>query len=305
MKLALTVLLGMLFALPAHAELKIVATLPDYADLAKQIGKDKVSVHSVMRGPENVHNVLARPTDMLKINKADLFVHSGLDAEPWRDNLLKGGRNPRLMPGQPGNVDMSAGLELKEVPQGKASRAEGDVHAFGNPHFTPHPLNAARMAATLAQAMADADPANGDFYRKNARDFVVSITDVQKELVERLKPYQGLKVVTFHKAWEYFGDAFGLEIVTTIEPKPMITPSPAQMREVIETMKRQGVKIVICETYSSADQARSVAEAAGAQLLVLPDHVNGTAEAGNYQDLFRHDVGKLIEAAKAAGIPAK
>src|SRR5258706_16240866 len=108
----------MLLALPmtARAKLNIVTTATDYADLAKQIGGDKVEVHSVMKGPENVHNVMAKPTEMVFLNDADLFVHSGLDTEPWRDNLLRGARNPKVNANQPGNVDMSAGIELKEVP---------------------------------------------------------------------------------------------------------------------------------------------------------------------------------------------
>src|SRR5438067_6221280 len=124
--------LGLLVVLPlvARAELKIVTTAPDYADIAKQIGGDKVEVHSVMKGPENVHNVMAKPTEMVQLNKADLFVHSGLDTEPWRDNLMKGARNPKILDNKPGNVDMSQGIALKEVPSGKIGRDQGDVHAY-------------------------------------------------------------------------------------------------------------------------------------------------------------------------------
>src|SRR5438128_10579579 len=106
-----------LLAMPfiASADLKIVTTTTDYADIAKQIGQDKVDVHSVMKGPENVHNVMAKPTEMVYLIKADLFVHSGLDTEPWRDNLMKGARNPRILDNQPGNVDMSPGIERKAV----------------------------------------------------------------------------------------------------------------------------------------------------------------------------------------------
>src|SRR6478609_3285651 len=158
-------LLTLCFALPAWANLKIVTTATDYADIAKQIGGDKVEVHSVMKGPENVHNVMAKPTEMVYLNKADLFVHSGLDTEPWRDNLMKGARNPRIMDGKPGNVDMSNGIELKEVPTGKIGRDQGDVHSYGNPHYTLNPQIAQRMAATLVKAMINADPDNGDFYK--------------------------------------------------------------------------------------------------------------------------------------------
>src|SRR5947209_13351178 len=122
-------------ALPAFGQLKIVTTASDYADIAKQIGDDKVEVHSVMKGPENVHNVMAKPTEMVFLNQADLFVHSGLDTEPWRDNLMKGARNTRIMFGHPGYVDMSEGVPLKEVPTGKIDRSMGDMHAYGNPHY--------------------------------------------------------------------------------------------------------------------------------------------------------------------------
>src|SRR5882672_9364597 len=168
----------------ASAQLKIVTTTTDYADIAKQIGGDKVDVHSVMKGPENVHNVMAKPTEMLFLNKADMFVHSGLDTEPWRDNLLKGSRNPKVLQGQPGNVDMSNGLELKEVPTGKIDRSMGDVHAYGNPHYTLNPQNAQRMAATLVKAMIVADPKNGDFYKENAKKFVNDMAELSREIKE-------------------------------------------------------------------------------------------------------------------------
>src|SRR5215213_2586533 len=147
--IAIVVIALLAFPLAAQAELKIVTTTTDYTDLAQQIGGEFVDVHSVMKGPENVHNVMAKPTEMLQLNKADLFVHSGLDTEPWRDNLLRGARNPKVNLGKPGWVDMSTGIELKEVPVGKVDRSMGDVHAYGNPHFILNPQNAQRMAVTL------------------------------------------------------------------------------------------------------------------------------------------------------------
>src|SRR2546429_8514681 len=167
MKTFLSVLL-ILVPSVALADLKIVTTAPDYADIAKQIGGDHVTVHSVMKGPENVHNVMAKPTEMVYLNQADLFVHSGLDTEPWRDNLMKGARNPKILDNRPCNVDMSNGIELKEVPTGRIDRSLGDMHAYGNPHYTLNPQIAQRMAATLVKAMIAADPANGDLYKQNA-----------------------------------------------------------------------------------------------------------------------------------------
>jgi zinc/manganese transport system substrate-binding protein len=248
-----------------------------------------------MKGPENVHKVLAKPTEMLKLNQADLFVHSGLDAEPWRDNLLKGARNPRAAVGQPGNVDLSQGIEIKNAPAGRIDRSQGDVHAFGDPHYQLDPRNAQRMTATLAKAMIQADPANADLYREDAKKVVTELADLHKDLRRQLAPHKGLKIVTFHPAWNYFADAFDLSIIATIEPKPGITPSPAQVKQLIEKIKQENAKIIICETYSDAKLAQSIANETGAKLLVLPDHVNGTREADSYQNLFKHNVSKIIE----------
>jgi ABC-type Zn uptake system ZnuABC Zn-binding protein ZnuA len=303
----LLVSLILLAALPltAQANLKIVTTSTDFADIARQIGGDKVAVHSVMKGPENVHNVMAKPTEMVFLNDADLFVHGGLDSEPWRDNLLKGARNPRVMSGKPGNVDMSNGIELKEVPTGKIGRDQGDVHAYGNPHFQLNPQNAQRMAATLVKSMMQADPANADLYKENAKKFVIEMADLSRELREKCAPYAGLRVVSFHAAWEYFADAVPIQIAGTIEPKPLITPSPAQVRQCIDMMKQQGVKVVIVETYSDDKLAQRIADEAGAKCIRLPDHVLGLPEADTYQKLFRYNVDRILAAAKSAGISPK
>lgn len=294
----ITAMAIVLMPLMAQAKLKVVTTTTDLADLARQVGGGHVEVRSVMKGPENLHNVMAKPTEMVKLSKADVFVHSGLDAEPWRDNLLKGSRNPRIMPGKPGNVDASATVPLRDTPAGKIDRSMGDVHAYGNPHYHLHPANVQRMAATLAHALGELDPVHADEYRANAKRVVNEIADLHADLKQKLAPFDGLKVATYHAAWDYFTDAFGLHVVATIEPKPAITPSPAELRNVIRKLKEQNVKIVIVETYNSYDQAKAVADAAGAKVIVLPDHVKGLGAVQTYQDLFRYNVEKIIEAAQ-------
>ena len=127
------------------------------------------------------------------------------------------------------------------------------------------------------------------------------MADLHRELKEKLAPLAGLKLVTYHKAWDYFADSFGLRIVGTIEPKVGITPSPGDIRNTVEMMKREGVKVVIVETYNSLAQAKAVADGAGATAIVLPDHVNGVAEADSYQKLLRYDVDRITQAAGGAG----
>ena len=288
-------LLAILLTSPAYAELKIVTTLPDFADLARQIGGDKVTVHSVMKGPENVHNVMARPTEMVKLNAADMFVHSGLDAEPWRDNLLLGSRNPRVARGKPGNVDMSAGVELIDVPD-KIDRSLGDIHAYGNPHYSNSPVVALRLTATLAKAMAANDPLNADYYLANARKIIGEIAALNEQLAAGVKANGGVKVMTFHRAWDYWAPAYGIEIVGTIEQKIGITPSPADIAKAVEIGRAAGVKVVICEPYNDFAQAQAVAQKIGAKAIVLPNYVNGTKEATSYQAMMKFQIESILSA---------
>jgi len=290
-----------LLAQAAHAQLKVVTTAPEFADLARQIGGDKVEAHAVMMGPENMHNVFATPPHMLKLNKADLFVHFGLDAEPWREPLMKGARNGKILDGQPGNVDMSAGITMKEVPT-KVDGGQGDIHAFGNPHYHLDPRNVQRMVATLAKAMIAADPNNAKKYEERAIALVKEFGELYKQLLEELKPYEEVKIATYHQGWVYFIDAFKLTSAGTIENKPGITPSPSEIAATIERLKKENVKVVIVETYNSYKDAKAVADAIGAECIVLPDHVNGVKEADSYQNLFKYNVGAIIAAAKRAGV---
>ncbi len=305
MKSLLIVLLFLLVPTIALANLRIVTTTTDYADMARQIGGSHVDVHSVMKGPENVHNVMAKPTEMVYLNQADLFVHSGLDTEPWRDNLVRGARNSKITENGSGWVDMSNGIKLKDVPTGHIDRAMGDVHAYGNPHFTLNPEIAQRMAVTLFKAMMKADPPNADYYKANAITLVKSLGQIAHEIRAKFAPYAGLKVVTFHDAWKYFADAIPIDLVGTIEPRPAITPSPAQLQQIIEMMKRDGVRVVVCETYDDNKLAQYVANQAGGKMVVLPDHVLGVPQADSYQKLFLYDTDKLIETARAAGVQPK
>src|SRR3954452_2695193 len=179
---------------------------------------------------------------------------------------MKGARNPRILDGRPGYVDMSTGIELKEVPTGKIDRSMGDVHSYGNPHFTLNPQIAQRMAATLVKAMAAADPPNAELYKQNAKRFVVEMADLSKAMKEKFRLYYGLKVVTFHKAWSYFADAVPIDVVGTVEERVGITPSAAYVKRVIDLMKGQDVRVVICETYDDDKLARYVADQAGAKM---------------------------------------
>jgi zinc/manganese transport system substrate-binding protein len=288
---------------PLAAEVRVVTTTPTLADIARQVGGDQVAVESVMRGPENVHNVVAKPSSMMKLRRADLFVHSGLDAEPWAPLLVKGARRPRLLPGGEGNVDVSGGVMLKEVPgRGGLSRALGDIHVYGNTHYALDPLNGIIIARTIASALAREDPAHRDQYEANYERFAGGVRALTDDLVRDMEPYRGTPVVTYHQTWPYFLDRFALRKVAEVEPKPGIAPGPQHLTRCVETMKAQGARIVIVETFSPENNAQVVARRVEGRALVLAQEVDSLPGVDSYQKLFEHNVRMLLAAFDELGI---
>ena len=287
----------------AMAEVRVVTTTPNLADIVQQIGGDLVTVHAVMRGPEDVHNVSPRPSQMIKLKNADMFVHQGLDAELWAPLLVKGARNPKVLYGQPGNVDVSRGIKLKEVPsKGGRTRALGDIHAYGNTHYALDPLNGVIMARTITDALKQLDPSHADTYESRYNDYTKRLRDLTKELQEKLKPYAGTQVATYHRAWPYFLERFGLVAVAEVEPKPGIAPGPQHLQQCIETMKANHARVVIVETYNKKSNADFVADHVNGKAVVLSMEVHGLPEIKTYEDLFRVDVQRLVDAFDELGL---
>jgi len=288
---------------PVNAAIRVVTTTPGYADIVKQIGGSKVSVASVMRGPENVHNVSPRPSQMMKVKKAKLFVHSGLDGEAWAPLLLKGARNANLLPGRPGNVDVSRGIRLKEVPQrGQLTRALGDIHVFGNTHYALDPLNIVIIARTITDALKRVEPDSADEFESNYKAYAKRMRSLSERLVEKMKPFKGVPVVTYHRTWPYFLARFGLVSIGEVEPKPGISPGPRHLLECVERMQSQGGKIVIVESFNSLDNAKSVAERVNGKAIVLAQEVKAVSGIDTYEKLFEYDIDRLIEAFKEVGV---
>ncbi|MFG0273765.1 MAG: metal ABC transporter substrate-binding protein, partial [Phycisphaerales bacterium] len=256
---------AILFAASAQAELRIVTSTPTFADIARQVGGDLVSVESVMNGPENVHTVQAKPSSMMLVKRADLFLHAGLDGEPWVPNLLKGARNRNLLPGAPGNVDLSVGIDLLEVPgQAQRSRAFGDIHIYGNTHYFHDPVNAAIIAHTIAEACARTDPANADAYRAGATGFAERMDELIARLQEAVAPVRGAPVVVYHRTWPYLLDRFGFAECAEIEPKPGIQPGPQHVQQVLDAMASQGCAVILAEAYANPRTVQGVARRADA-----------------------------------------
>lgn len=288
---------------PVAADVRVVTTTPTFADIVQQIGGKYVKVQSIMRGPESPHNVKAKPSHMMKLKRADLFVHSGLDGEAWAPQLIKGSRNRKLLAGQPGNVDVSRGIQLKQVPQkGGLSRALGDIHVFGNTHYALDPLNGIIIARTITDALKRTDSKHAEVYESNYQAYAKRLRVLTDRLVEKMAPYRGTRVVTYHRSWPYFLDRFGLVKVAEIEPKPGISPGPQHLSRCIATMKSQNARVVIVETFNSLKNSEFVAGRADGKAVVLVQNVHAAAGVDTYEQMFEHNIDALLAAFKTLGI---
>ncbi|NOT00156.1 MAG: zinc ABC transporter substrate-binding protein [Phycisphaerales bacterium] len=300
--LSFVAMVGATFGAAAYGEVRVVTTTPAFADIVRNVGGTHVSVESVMRGPEDVHSVSPRPSQMMLLKRAALFVHAGLDGEPWAPLLVKGARNPNLLPGATGNVDVSAGIVLKEVPsRAQMTRALGDIHAFGNTHYALDPLNGVIIARTVAEALKGVDAGNAGEYESNCLQYEGRLRAMTARLVEAMRPYAGARVVTYHRSWPYFLDRFGLVSIGEVEPKPGISPGPRHFSECVEKMNAQNARVVIVEAFNPLENAEAVASRVGGRAVVMAQDVKALPGVDSYESLFEHNVGKLIEAFKAVG----
>jgi len=239
---------------------------------------------------------------MMKVKRAKLFIHSGLDGEAWAPLLVKGARNPNLLPGRPGNVDVSRGIRLKEVPKkGQLTRALGDIHVFGNPHYGLDPLNVIIIARTITDALKRAEPASADEFEVNYQDYAQRMRDLSNRLVEKMKPFKGTPVVTYHRTWPYFLARFGLVSIGEVEPKPGITPGPRHLLECVDRMRAQGAKLVIVETFNSLANAQWVAERVDGKAIVLAQEVKAVKGIDTYEKLFSYDIDQILTAFQKLG----
>ncbi|GAB4144894.1 MAG: zinc ABC transporter substrate-binding protein [Planctomycetota bacterium] len=288
----------------APAQIEVVTSTPSLADIARNVGGERVDAASIMRGPENVHNVVPKPSHMMKVRGADLFVHGGLDGEPWVPLLLKGARNRALLPGGPGNVDASRGIDLLEVPTpDQLTRAQGHIHVFGNTHYMLDPENGARVAATIRDALARADPAHAEEYRERCARYQERLDAMTADLAKQLAPWKGAAVVSYHRSFSYFLARFGLRSIAEVEPKPGIAPGPQHLQAVVEAMKGENARLVLAEKYQPIENAEWVASRVGGKAVILAHEVGSLPGVTSYEAMFRENVGRLIAA--FGGSPGK
>jgi zinc/manganese transport system substrate-binding protein len=294
--------LVLLAAAPARAALNVVAATQDLASIAQEVGGDKVKVTALAKGYQDPHFVEAKPSFVLTLNKADLLIVVGRDLEiGWLPPLITQSRNARIQPGANGYLDPSQSAKILELPTGAVTRAMGDVHPLGNPHYWLDPENGRRIATAIKDKLSQLDAANAAVYAQRAADFDRRLAAAQQRWKAQMAPYKGIKVVTYHRSWANFTDAFGLEVIGYVEPKPGIPPTPQHTLDVINAMKAQNVKIILVEPYFDTKTPNSIAANTGAKVLVLPPSVGGVPQASDYFALFDTDIQMIVDAIKATG----
>jgi ABC-type Zn uptake system ZnuABC Zn-binding protein ZnuA len=277
--------------------LNVVATLPDLAALAEAVGGKRVKVTSLARPTEDAHFVDPKPSFIRVLNRADVLIEGGADLEiGWLPPLVQGARNRKIISGGEGRLDAAAGLELLGVAAGPVDRSQGDVHGKGNPHYLLDPVRAGEVAGRLTSAFARLEPAGAVDFEHANREFQAALKAKQKDWTARLKPFEGTKVVTYHRSFDYLLDRFGLELAGTIEPKPGIEPSPTHITKLIPQIRSQGVKLVLIEDHRPDRTPRYVAEEAGARLLVLPHFPGGHKTSETYLEWMEHLIDELATA---------
>jgi zinc/manganese transport system substrate-binding protein len=280
------------------AKIKVVTTTTDLKSITELIGGEKVSVLSIATGYQNPHFVDPKPSYIISLSSADMFVTVGLDLETgWSPQLLTSSRNSKIQKGAAGYVDASTGVTLYQVPT-SANRGEGDIHIYGNPHYWLDPLNGKVIARNIANGLERIDPSNKDLYEKNLYQFFSEINNKMKQWQEKMKPFKGSKIIAYHNEWVYFEKRFGLEIVDFMEPKPGIPPSPSQLVKVIKEVSANKIKVIISSPYFTTSSSDVVAKQTGVKELVLATSVGAFSNVKNYFDLFDYDVDHLIEALK-------
>jgi len=278
--------------------IQVVTTTTDMKSIAEIIGGNKVSVSSIATGYQNPHFVDPKPSYIISLTKANLFVTVGLDLETgWSPQLLSSSRNTKIQKGAAGYVDASEGVTLLQVPTA-ANRAEGDIHIYGNPHYWLDPINGKTIARNIANGLERVDPANKSFYEANLVTFNNKIDTKLKEWQGKMAAYKGSKIIAYHNEWVYFETRFGLQIVDFMEPKPGIPPTPSQLVKVIKEVTANKIKVIISSPYFTTSSSDVVSKQTGAKELTLATSVGAFDSVKDYFGLFDYNIDHLTAALK-------
>jgi zinc/manganese transport system substrate-binding protein len=282
---------------PAASKLNVVTATEDLAAIGREIGGDRIAIDSIAKGYQDPHFVEPKPSFLLKLQKADLLAVVGLQLEiGWLPPLITQSGNSKIQVGAKGYFDVSTACEVLELPTGVVTRADGDVHPLGNPHYWMDPENGRRIARAMKDKFTELQPADAAYFDQHLKDFEQRLTDAEKRWDAQMAPFKGRKVVTYHRSFPNFAKRFGLNIVDYVEPKPGIPPTPSHTLELINKMKQENVKLILVEPYFDMKTPNSVAQQVGGTALVLLPSVGGEKQVQTYFQLFDYDINLLTTA---------
>ncbi len=287
------------FAIASKASaIKVVATTQDMKSIASLIGGNKVDVFAIATGYQNPHFVDPKPSYIIKLSQADLFITLGLDLESgWSPSLLVSSKNNKIQKGSDGYVDASIGVSLMQVPS-SINRAEGDIHLFGNPHYWLDPLNGKIIARNICNGLIRISPENKTYFEANLKIFNETIDLKLKSWNAAMAGFRGSKVIAYHNEWCYFENRFGLKIVDFMEPKAGIPPTPSQLIKIIKLVKENNIKVIISSPYFTTSSSDVVTKQTGAKTVILATSVGAFDTIKDYYQLFDYNISLLTTALK-------
>ena len=276
-------------------KLKVVTTTSDLVSIVEAVGGEQVKVDSIASGKQDPHHLQARPKYVMMARNADLWIRTGMELEiGWEMPVIDGSRNRKIRPGNEGHLDASVNIHKLEIPDANMlTRAMGDVHASGNPHYLIDPDNAKVVANDIAVRMGQLDPENAEAYKKNAEAFSAKIDEKMTGWMQKMEPLKGKSIVTYHKSWLYFCDHFGVNIAIELEPKPGVPPSPTHLTRAIQTVAAEDIEIILQEPWYSQKAANRVAEESDVRVVTAPIFTGSDLEAQDYFSLIDLIVNRL------------
>ncbi len=284
---------------PAAAKLRVVTSLQDFASLAEAVGGDRVETFSLAKGYQDPHFVDAKPSFVVQLSRANLLIAAGLELEiGYLPPLIDQSRNDAIHPGSPGYLDASIGCDILQRPTQQVTRAMGDVHPYGNPHYWTDPENGRIIASSIAAKLSQLDPDGKAVYEANLASFERKLTEKEREWTAKMAPYAGTKVVTFHDSWPNFAKRFQLVIVGHVEPKPGIPPTPSHTLEIVNLIQQQKIRLILVEPYFDTKTPKYIADKTGAVVVTFYPSVGGIPEIKDYFALFDYDLDAFVRALK-------
>lgn len=298
MRQLLTLVLLALIAMPAQATLRVFACEPEWAALTRELAGDLAEIFTATTAQQDPHHVQARPALITQLRRADLAICTGAELEAgWLPLLQRRANNPKVLAGMPGNFEVAGTVALLDKPA-RVDRADGDVHAEGNPHLHLDPRNIASAGKALSQRLIEIDPANADAYRQRQTDFQQRWQAALQAWEARARPLAGMAIIVAHRDWVYLEHWLGLLTLAALEPKPGVPASSSHLAQVLAVAQARHVTAVLYAAHQQPRAAQWLAERSTAKAVELPYTVGGSARAIDLFGLFDDTIDRLLEAGR-------